>query len=239
VNAEPPDRLAVGFARETARASTARLSSACVEVLAVTGVAITIMGSERGGPMCVSDSNVAELEDLQYTVGQGPCRDAFDSGIPVYAPRLDLAWSRWPSFVDLAQARGIGAVFAYPLIAGGSTIGVMAVYQDVEGELTSNQHHDCVGLAAILTETVLSLQDDAPAGTLAIGLDDIVEYRAEIYQASGMVSIQLSISVAEALLRIRAHAYANGQTVAAVAADIVCRRLRLHDDGSIAKERDK
>lgn len=237
MTAERPDRFAVGFARETARSSTARLSSVCVEMLAVTGVGISVMGADHGGPMCVSDSSVAALEDLQYTVGQGPCRDAYDSGVPVLAPRLDaVAWARWPSFVHLAQARRIGAVFAYPLIAGGAPIGVIAVYQHVEGELTSSQHQDCVGLAAILAETVLSLQDDAPAGTLATGLDDIVRYRAEIYQASGMVSIQLSIPAPEAVVRIRAHAYATSQTVAAVAAEIVARRLRLPKDGSIDTE---
>lgn len=49
-----------------------------------------------------------------------------------------------------------------------------------------SKHRDRVGLAAINTETVLSLHDDAPAGTLATGRDGIVRYRAEIYQAPGM-----------------------------------------------------
>lgn len=77
---------------------------------------------------------------------------------------------------------------------------------------------------------MLSLQGDAPAGTLAPGLDDVVQYRAAIYQASGMIAIQLSIPVAEAVLRIRAHAFAHDQTVAETAAHIVARRLRLPND---------
>lgn len=92
------------------------------------------------------------------------------------------------------------------------------------------QRADSTALAEVLTETVLSLQDDAPAGTLAPGLDDAVKYRAEIYQAAGMSAIQLGLPAAEALLRIRAHAFANGQTVAETAAMIVTRRLRLPDD---------
>ena len=74
------------------------------------------------------------------------------------------------------------------------------------------------------------MQDDAPLGVLADGLEDAVAYRAEIHQASGMVSIQLRIPVAEALVRVRAHAFANGLPVGIVAADIVARRLRLIDD---------
>ena len=79
---------------------------------------------------------------------------------------------------------------------------------------------------------VLSLQDAAAVGTLGAGLDDAVAYRAETYQASGMIAIQLQIPASEALLRIRAHAFANDRPLSAVAADIVARRLRLDNDRS-------
>jgi hypothetical protein len=231
VNADQSARLVVAFARETARSSTARLCAACVEVLSVTGAGITIMGGDQAGPICVSDASVAALEDLQFAMGEGPCRDAFRTGRSVHAPQFDTASAaRWPSFVELAHASGIAAVFAYPLIGVGVNVGVVTLYQRVEGDLTATQHDDSMALAAILTETFLSLQDDAPSGTLVPGLDDAVQYRAEIYQASGMTAVQLSISPAEALLRIRAHAFANDSTVAETAALIVARRLRLPDD---------
>jgi len=51
-----------------------------------------------------------------------------------------------------------------------------------------------------------------------------------LYQASGMVAVQLRIPASEALLRIRAHAFAAGQAVGAVATEIVAHRLRLADD---------
>ncbi len=54
------------------------------------------------------------------------------------------------------------------------------------------------------------MQDAAPAGMLAPGLEEVVDYRAQVHQASGMVSVQLNIPVAEALLLIRAHAFAIG-----------------------------
>ena len=156
-------RLALAFARETARSSTARLCAACIEVLDVTGAGITIMGGDQAGPICVSNSSVAALEDLQFTIGEGPCRDAFQSR-PVGACAQDSTRrsARWPAFVDLAQASGIGAVFAYPLLAPGVRVGVLTLYQRTEGELTAAQHDDSVAMAEVLTETVLSLQDDRP-----------------------------------------------------------------------------
>lgn len=230
VTAEQSARLAVAFAREVARTSTARLCTPCVEVLAVTGAGITIMGGEQAGPICVSDSSVAALEDLQYTMGEGPCRDAFQTGQSVHAPCLDVAAGRWPSFVQLAIASGIAAAFAFPLLSSGIRVGVLTLYQCAEGDLTTAQFDDSIMLAEIITETVLSLQDDAPAGLLAAGLDGAVQYRAEIHQAAGMVSIQLAIPVGEAMLRIRAYSFANDQTISRVAALIVGHRLRLADD---------
>lgn len=231
MNSDQSTRFAVAFARETARSATARLCTACIEVLSVTGAGITIMGGEQAGPICVSDVKVAALEDLQYAMGQGPCRDAFRTGTSVLAPRLGAdASTRWPSFVSLARDSGIGAVFAFPLIGGGAKVGVLTLYQEGEGALTTAQHDDSIALSEVLTETVLSLQDESPPGTLAAGLDDAVQYRAEIYQASGMIAIQLSIPAAEALLRLRAYAFASDQSVAEVAADVVARRLRLAND---------
>jgi ANTAR domain-containing protein/GAF domain-containing protein len=231
MNVDQSLRIAVAFAREAAKSPEARLCSACVDVLDVTGAGITIMGGEHAGPVCVSNPRMAALEDLQYTIGEGPCHDAFRSNKFVHAPLLDVSASaRWPSFVDLAHETGVGAVFAYPLSAKGAKIGVLTLYQADPGELSAMQHDDSIAIVEVLTETVLSLQDAAPVGTLAADLDDAVEYRAEIHQASGMVSVQLKIPVAEALLRIRAHAFAEGRPVRAVAADIVARRLRLADD---------
>ncbi|MGZ8724343.1 MAG: GAF and ANTAR domain-containing protein [Aeromicrobium sp.] len=224
-------RIAVAFAREAAKSPEARLCSACVDVLAVTGAGITIMGGDKAGPVCVSNPRMAALEDLQFTIGEGPCQDAYRSNTHVHAPRLDVSASaHWPSFVDLAHATGVGAVFAYPLSANGAKIGVLTLYQEDEGEMSVNQHEDSIAIVEVLTETVLSLQDAAPSGTLAADLEVAVAYRAEIHQASGIVAIQLHIPVAEALLRIRAHAFAESRPAGEVARDIVARRLRLTDD---------
>ena len=233
MNLEQSTRIAVAFARETARAPKSRLCTACVDVLAVTGAGITLLGGDQSGPICVSDGSIAALEDLQFTIGEGPCQDAFRLSEAVHAPQLDHhASARWPSFVDLAHASGIGAVFAYPLMTGVSSVGVLTLYQGRAGALTRSQNDDSVAMAEVLTETVLSLQAAAPQGELSVDLEEAVTYRAQIYQASGMVAVQLQVPVADALVRIRGHAFAVGQPIATVASDIVARRLRLDDDRS-------
>ena len=54
--------------------------------------------------------------------------------------------------------------------------------------------------------------------------------RAEVSQATGMLVAQLEIEPAEALVRLRAHAYATGRSATDVARDILDRRLRLEAD---------
>jgi hypothetical protein len=229
-------RIAVAFARSTTK-PRARLCTACTEVLQVSGAGISVMAGDQPGPLCVSSERMRIVEDLQFTTGEGPCQDAFSSARPVSAARLDVdASRRWPGFVDLAVVNGIGAVFAYPMMASGITVGALTLYQDEPGALTAEQHEDSLALADVLTETVLSLQDAAPEGVLAAELDDVVAYRAQIHQASGMASVQLGVSPLDALSAIRAYAFAHDLAVDTVAADIVSRRLRLTNDHDPASE---
>ena len=235
VNGEQALRIASAFARQAAWSASATtptprqgLCAACVEVLAVTGAGITVMSGGQAGPVCVSDPSVAALEDLQFVLGEGPCRDAFQDERPVHAARLgDGSFGRWSAFVALAHTSGIGGVFAYPLMANSAKVGVLTLYQREAGELSAGQHDDSLALAEVLTETVLSLQAAAAPGSLAAGLDDAVAYRAELYQASGMVSVQLDVPVAEALVRMRAYAFAEDVPVGVVATRIVSRQLRF------------
>ena len=91
---------------------------------------------------------MAALEDLQFTMGVGPCQDAYHTGVPVHTPRFDHgAVTRWPSFAMQARDAGIHAVFAYPLTADGAKVGVLTLYQDREGDLSAGQRDDSVMVA--------------------------------------------------------------------------------------------
>lgn len=78
------------------------------------------------------------------------------------------------------------------------------------------------------TEELAARSADGPPweGHLA----DLGGHRAEIDQATGMLTVQLGVGVEEALVRLRAHAYAHGRRLAEVAADVVAHRLRIPPD---------
>src|SRR5690348_3735177 len=54
--------------------------------------------------------------------------------------------------------------------------------------------------------------------------------QAEVSQTTGMLGAQLEVEPAEALVRLRAHAFATGRSATDVACDILDRRLRLQAD---------
>ncbi len=231
-------RVAVGLAMEMVKTSTPHLCSACATILTVSGAGITLMDGRQASPAGASNPRVAAIEDIQFATGEGPSRDAYDTKRDVHVPWLDSdALARWPSFTLCAQETGIKAAFSYPMSSKGARVGVLNLYQDEEGELSQEQHSDSLAMVEVLAEAVLRWQDAAPLGSLADELCEAAEYRAEIYQASGMVAVQLSIAASAALLRIRAYSFANDRTLAAVAADIVARRLRLTDDRRPPDER--
>ncbi|MFD0524436.1 ANTAR domain-containing protein [Paractinoplanes durhamensis] len=73
--------------------------------------------------------------------------------------------------------------------------------------------------------TLLDGQAQAPPGAAADGLDEVMGQRAEVFQAQGMVSVQLRVTLSDALARLRAHAYAEDRALGEVARDVVARRL--------------
>ena len=54
--------------------------------------------------------------------------------------------------------------------------------------------------------------------------------RLEVYQAQGMVMVDLGVGIEEAMARLRAHSYAEGRSIGDVAKDIVAGKLTLDRD---------
>lgn len=67
----------------------------------------------------------------------------------------------------------------------------------------------------------------APPGPHIDARDQASEHLVEVYQAQGMVMVQLNGTLAQALIRMRTHAHAHNRRLGAVATDVVARRLRF------------
>jgi hypothetical protein len=210
------------------------LCVASAEAIGVAGAGVILMSGGRAlGNVCVSDAMTAAVEEVQYTLGEGPCVDAFHAKAPVLAPDLALAdVNLWPGFRVGAATAGVSAVFGFPLLVGSVCFGALNLYNVHPGALSDNQFANALAVAHVASRAVLGWQSVAGPGSLAWQLEHVPMHRAVVHQASGMVSVQASIPVPDAIVMLRAYAFAEDRPISEVAAEIVDGALRL--DGSAA-----
>ncbi|HSS67034.1 MAG TPA: GAF and ANTAR domain-containing protein [Nocardioidaceae bacterium] len=206
-----------------------RLCRAASRDLPASGVGISLVAD--GGLMtaAASEAAIATVEDLQFTLGEGPCLAAFGSRRPVLVADLDEAAATiWPVYASAAGEHGVRAVFAFPLQVGVARLGALDVYRAERGALTAWTMARALTYADAATHAVLDTTDDA--AELVVFADDVAESRLEVYQAQGMLTVQLGISAERALMLLRAYAFAHDRDIAEVASDVIARRLTLEHD---------
>jgi HAMP domain-containing protein len=169
------------------------------------------------------------MEDLQFTLGEGPCLDASRARRPVLQPDLaKTATARWPGFGPEALAAGIAAIFAFPLHVGAIRIGILDLYRDTPGSLEPTVLAEALAYADAAVLVVMHLQRQVAAeGGLHPQLVDPIENRAEVHQATGVTSVTASVSLADALLLLRAHAYSAQRPILEIAREVIAGTLRI------------
>ncbi len=217
-----------------------RLCVAATHDLRLSGVAVTLMTS--GGFQAVagaSDDDSRTLEELQFSLGEGPGCDAFGTGRPVLVPDLESAFGRWPGYAPAVFRAGIRAVYAFPLQLGAMRFGGLTFYTGRTSTLGAPELTLCMIFAEIATELLLENSTGGPTdganngtgdGFGEGGLRSAIHFRTEIYQAQGMVMVALGVSLVEALARMRAHAFSSGQDLNDLALGIIDGSIQLTSD---------
>ncbi len=207
----------------------ARLCTVGPQITGSNGVGVMLMsGDIPRGSLCSSDEVSELIEDLQYTLGEGPCVDAYQQDRTVTEPDLaDPQARRWLAFTPPVVQAGARAVFGFPLRVGTVRLGALNLYRDRPCELTAEQHADALVLADVTARWVLDAQAGAPSGVVAEVLEAGADFHFAVHNAAGIVSVQEGTTVTEALIRLRAFAFSNDRLLADVAQDVIAHRLRL------------
>jgi hypothetical protein len=185
-------------------------------------------GDVPRGSLCSTDEVSHLIEELQYSLGEGPCVEAYGEDHVVLEPDLaDPTTPRWLAFSRPAIEAGARAVFAFPLRVGSVRLGALDLYRDRPGPLSDDQLDDAILIADAVAQWILDVQADAPPGTVSKSLDDGADFHFAVHNAAGMVSVQLDVSIAEALVRLRAAAFASGRPLDELAQDVIARRFRF------------
>ncbi len=207
--------------------SLTTICRACCDILRVNGVSLVLMSAEGGQAVASAFDGLARsVQDQEFILGEGPSLDAYDKGQPVLIGDIHTAQGRWPHFVRAAAEMGVRAVYAVPLQVGAAKLGVIVLHWDRPKSPAVQDLSDALLVADLVSQLVLVLQSDAASESLAWALD-LADSRAVVHQATGMISAQLDRSVADALVRLRAHAFAAGVPIGEVADQVVNGQLRF------------
>jgi GAF domain/ANTAR domain len=209
----------------------AQLCRFAVDEMALSGCAFVLMSErEPGGMVAGAGPHASTVTRLQMELGEGPCLQAYTSGVPVFLPDLAAPGAnRWPAFAAAALAAGVHAEFSLPLTVGAGGIGTLDLCRDRPGMLSKEHLADALVTADIARDAVL-YQQYAPGDTsVSELLDTGGTDRIVIHQATGMIAAQLNETTSNALARLRAAAFASGRPMHDIAQDVVERRVRFDD----------
>lgn len=227
-------RSILGRIAESGDSSPDRLCNVCKDVTATSGVGIMLRsGDVTRGSLGMTDAVSSFIEELQFMLGEGPCIDAYKLEVPIAEPDLADPTRRWLGFAPPVFKAGVRALFAFPLRVGAVRMGSLDLYRDHSGALSDDQHADALIMADVVSHAVLTMQAEAPLGELAPQLEALLTPQNVVYQAVGMVSAQIGVSVDASLIRLKAHAFANDRLLTELAQDVLARRLRFDAAGEV------
>ena len=221
------------LALERATASGSDLCGPIVAAIGVSGAAVSTLGDPLGNEtLCASDDHAARLDEIQLDLGEGPCWVAAGSRRPVLEPDMrNPSDTSWPLAGHAMLANGLGAVFAFPLVVAGLSLGAVDLYSRTARDISDREVADATTLSRIVARQVLRRALLAAEGQQEETGSRGGRYsRREVHQATGMVVAQMQIPPADALLVLRGHAFATGRSVRDVAEDVVGRVLDFSPD---------
>jgi hypothetical protein len=188
--------------------------------------------------MGASNSVAASLMDLEITVREGPCTDACHGEDAVEDVDLTKGnGARWVVYRPQAIAFGARAVFGFPVRIGAVRLGALSLYRDKRGALTYEQASDAYLMASVIGRAILAMQAGASGSTLAAELEREATFDFAIHQAAGMLAVQGSTDVGDALVLLRSHAFATNIPISALATRVIARQISyLPESGTWLEE---
>jgi hypothetical protein len=213
VGAPEPKTAAISRPDPETAISRPGMLAAVAGLFGTDAAALTLLDADQTEVWVAASNALARLaQDLEYTLGEGPARDATAANGAILDHGQGLQ-TRWRHYGPAVRQIGIEAVAAVPLPWSAGYLGALTVFNPTRVE----------GMGAVARDlAVAALNADAQPALLAQG-----DHRAQVHQAAGIVSVQCGIPVAEALLLLKAYSYAHGEGIGSVAARVLRHELRL------------
>jgi hypothetical protein len=205
------------------------LARACAQALGVAGAGISVFADDFRVPLGASDLDAGTAERLQFTLGEGPCLDAYRHSEPFRGDETRLQ-GRWPIFYgELVSRTPFRSVISFPLRLSQSIGGAVDLYQFQADDVDAIASDDLLMLrgriVAALNWQPATQEADVPGPGWLHG--PTAQRRTRTWIAIGMLNSEFQLNSPDALARLRGYAYANDQALEDVAESLVRRTLPL------------
>ncbi|MEU3736460.1 MULTISPECIES: GAF and ANTAR domain-containing protein [unclassified Streptomyces] len=182
--------------------------------------------------LCAAGPLARKGEELQISLGEGPCVQALSQRAQVLVADLDdpEATRHWPVFAQQAKTHYIRAAYALPILNGADPARqaglALTLYRHRPGPISdadlqvAQDHADAADL--LLLTTPVPTEDELVHAWL-------LPVEAVVHQAIGMISYRHSLTTGQALALLRAHAHTRATPLPSLARAIVHDHCTLLD----------
>ena len=189
------------------------------------GAGLTLMEEGHGDTIVASAQFVAEVDAIQYGIGEGPCITAAMEARTVRSGELS-GEARWPQFGPRAAGLGVHSVLSLPLLTPDRVVGAMNVY--AHRQHAFNDKSVLIGelFAVPAAIAVQNAQVLAQTKRLAQQLQAAMTSRAVIDQALGILMSRAGSTAEEAFDRLRERSQADNAKLRDVAHRVIDQAVR-------------
>lgn len=200
------------------------------------GTGVTMVDQDHAETVYVSHPFVSTIEEVQYSLGEGPCISAARDVRTVVSGSLGTDRS-WPRFGPRVRDLGINSVLAVPLVmATGEVMGALNIYAHDRDVFTADAAHRGEAFAAAAAVAVHNARTLMQAERLTEQLHRALSSRATIDQAMGILMSRQGGSPDDAFATLRQLSQSRNVKLVVVAEELIheaVRRARARRSGAI------
>lgn len=202
-----------------------QLADRCVELLGVTDAGIALVREDTLQVLASTSDRMRVLELFELQRSDGPCQDAWETGLAVAVGELGDAAPRWPVFAPAALEAGYRSAYACPMRLRDITIGAVNLFADRPDGLDPEGQALAQALADMATIGIMHERISREQTLVADQLQNALNSRITIEQAKGVIAEQAGVDMGEAFLAVRTYARNANLKLTDVATAIVERQL--------------
>ena len=210
------------------------LARAALSVLPADAIGLSAVDENFRVPLGASDDEASVAEQLQFTVGDGPCLQSLHDRAAVRASEADLS-RRWPIFYDeLTSRTRFRSIASLPIRITPTLNGAIDIYfADPTGAVTID-----LDTAAAISEQIVNALRASSTPTLPSTRNASALLPAWLYSpsasgrlrtwiAAGVIMARLGLNPLDAVARIRGYAYSHQQDISELTDEIISGALSV------------